>query len=78
MKLHAPVERIPTKYTELDARMKALTSEMYLPIECEDRIERKQVWDHLMWKHPDLVVKQHGLWLWIRKGDFDNGTTNKR
>ena len=71
MKFHAPIERVPTKYAELQVRIESLAPGVWLPIECEDRSERKQIWDWLMWHHSDLVIKQQGNWLWILKGDFD-------
>ncbi len=76
MKFHAPIERVPTKYAELQARIKSLAPGVWLPIECEDHREVKQVWDTLMWHFPDLVITKREHWLWVRRGDWKDEQPN--
>ena len=76
MKFHAPIEQVPTKYGELQVRIESLGTGVWLPIECQDRVEVKNVWDYLMWHFPDLVIKRQGFWLWIRKGDWPDEQPN--
>lgn len=70
MRFHTPIERVPTKYCQLEARIESLEKDVYLPIECADHVERKQVWDFLMSHFPDMVITQRENWLWVRKGDW--------
>jgi hypothetical protein len=78
MKLHAPIESLPTftqqlRYKLLDDAVDDLEIGQVLPVECVDLRERKQCRDHLRYKYPDLILRMDGNFLYAEKGHFSNG-----
>lgn len=65
MRIHDSQDHAVDKYGVLDREVALLQISKVLPVECEDVKEVKQVWDHLRYTFPDLVLTRHDNYVYV-------------
>lgn len=70
MILEDPVQRIPTKYSDLDDALAKLPAGLLLPIKVEDLQERNQVYLHIRDRFPDVGMSLRQRCIYASKGRF--------
>lgn len=77
MMIHPPVDHIDhaglsDPYAGVKEAVEALPAEKILPIECEDLIERKNIYNALRCWNEDLILMQRAQWIFVRKGNWQS------
>lgn len=70
MKIHPITDKTPSAFDPIDAEIQKLEVGKVLPIECVDLAERKQVWDKIYYRYPDLILSVRQNFIFISKGNF--------
>lgn len=76
MKIYRLVESLPSfrnqlRYKLLDDAVDAMEIGQILPVEFDSIGDRRDAWNHLRYKYPDLILRQDGNFLYAEKGNFE-------